>query len=154
VRSIDVEDVMRTDAATCRESDSLAEAARRLESAGAECLPVLDAAGQGRLVGMLTARDLCRAVACGGLPPERTRVGEAMGEKVATCWPDDSLESVVAILRAYGGRELPVVDTSRRLLGMVGLSEVAGAMLQDGASCGSSLGEIVEALAGLRLPAH
>ena len=46
-----------------------------------------------------------------------------------------------------------MVDTSRRLLGMVGLSEVAAAMLQERPDGGSFLAEIVETLAGLHLPA-
>src|SRR6185436_15132014 len=59
-----VRDVMQGLVRTCRTEDSLAEAAQLLWEHDCECAPVVDATG--RLAGMITDRDVCKAVYASG----------------------------------------------------------------------------------------
>jgi CBS-domain-containing membrane protein len=78
---------------------------------------------------MLTDRDICMAAASRGRPLDELSVGLAMSPVLRSCWADDSLEAAAAIMRAYGVRRLPVVDSSCDLMGLIALGDLARSSL-------------------------
>lgn len=117
-----VADVMVTDVLTIEPSATLVVAARRMRDANIGMLPVVD---RGRVVGVLTDRDLVvRALACEA-DPVRTRVVDCMTAPVIPAHPDWPTErAIVTMAQAQVGR-LPVLDDADRLVGVVTLSSMA-----------------------------
>jgi CBS domain-containing protein len=106
-----------TDSAT----DTLRSAAERMWREQTGSLLLMD--GE-RLAGIITERDLLRAVALGADPATST-VDEAMTTEVFTVHPDLPLRDAAREMAARWIRHLPVVDGGQ-LLGMVSMRDVTG----------------------------
>jgi sulfide:quinone oxidoreductase len=124
-----VGDVMRTDPLVVAPEDTLGEVAERLRERDVGSALVADF---GRLVGILTSRDLLRAFA-GRAHPSEARVREWMTAEPVTVGPEASLEEAQLLMSEYGFHHLPVVGREEQPVGMVGLRDVAG----PGASLGA-----------------
>jgi len=119
-----VQDVMTSPAhSTCPEV-SVASAARTMADYGCGALPVLDNAG--RPIGILTNRDVRRAVAVGDLG-RPMKVSEAMTLEPVTCSAETPLAEALKILSEREIQHLPVVDIQGRLVGIVSLSDIVAA---------------------------
>jgi CBS domain-containing protein len=75
-----------------------------------------------RLVGILTARDVLRAVAS-DVNPARALVGQWMTAQPVTAEATTTLDAAEALMTEYGVHHLPVVEAGRPV-GMVGLRDV------------------------------
>jgi CBS domain-containing protein len=101
-------------------SDTLGEAAERMQEANAGSALVLDS---GELAGIFTSRDLLRAVA------ERTHSAEARAREWMTPNPrvarvDTPPEEAAFIMVEQGCHHLPVVNENGRPIGVVGMRAV------------------------------
>jgi len=101
--------------------DTLRSAAERMWREQTGSLLVLD--GE-RLAGIITERDLLRAVALGADPATAT-VDEAMTTEVFTVTPDMPLVDAAREMATRWIRHLPVEDDGR-LVGMVSMRDVTG----------------------------
>jgi CBS domain-containing protein len=100
---------------------SLREAARIMGECDAGVLPVGE---NDRLVGMLTDRDIAiRGVAC-GLGPE-AKVRDAMTSQVEWCYADTDAGEALQHMAQAQIRRMPVLDRSKRLVGIVSLSDLS-----------------------------
>jgi CBS domain-containing protein len=87
-----------------------------------------------RLVGILTERDVLRAVARG--TPESTGVADLMTADPETMEPDESTEHA-AVLMIHGGfRHLPIVD-GEEVVGMLSIRDLMRVVLEDSAPRGA-----------------
>jgi CBS domain-containing protein len=91
-------------------------AARRIGAA-----LVLD--GDGRAVGVLSERDVVRAVAEQGAAALTMTVRERMSSPVQTCDPTDGIDRVMAFMTDHRIRHLPVVEDGV-LIGIVSIGDV------------------------------
>jgi CBS domain-containing protein len=113
---ITVADFMTKDLVTVRGSDDLALAESLLRLGGIRHLPVVEG---GKLVGLLTQRDLLRSGASGTPSARGTAVREAMTQDLQTVRPTASLVHAARTMleRKFGC--LPVCDEEGRLIGIV-----------------------------------
>lgn len=81
---------------------------------------VLDA---GRVVGIVSERDVVRHLQARGPAVLAAPVSELMSGQVVTCAPGDSLHSLMATMTERRFRHLPVVDNGR-LVGIVSIGDV------------------------------
>jgi CBS domain-containing protein len=109
-----VDDLYRPGAITAAADDSLEQIADRLQDKDVSALVILDAY---RLAGIITERDIVRAVADRRDLAETT-VGEYMTWEPATVTLETPLSDVAHRMLAYGVRHLPVV-VAGEVLGMV-----------------------------------
>lgn len=87
-----------------------------------------------RLVGILTERDVLRAVARG--TPESTAVADLMTSDPETMEPDESTEHA-AVLMIHGGfRHLPIVE-GEEVVGMLSIRDLMRVVLEDSAPRGA-----------------
>jgi CBS domain-containing protein len=100
-----VRDVMSTTLLTVDATVTLTEAAAQMDARGVGAALVMN--GE-RLSGILTERDILRAVANGGV--EGTKVGAWMTHDPETVGPDEGPEKAAAIMLQGGFRHLPVLD--------------------------------------------
>jgi len=100
---------------------SIRDAARVMAEIDAGALPVGE---DGRLVGMITDRDIAvRAVAQGKGP--YTAVREVMTVDVKYCYEDEDVGHVARNMGDLQVRRLPVVDREKRLVGIIALGDLA-----------------------------
>jgi len=102
-------------------AETLQEAAEVMADEGVGALPVGD---RGRLVGLLTERDIVeRAVALGRSPAE-TPVRDVMREEVLYCFEDEDVEETARHMDELNIHRMPVLDRAKRLVGVVALSDI------------------------------
>ena len=118
-----VKDVMTTNVRTCSTSDSLATAAQLMWDHDCGCVPVLNE--QGRVVGMLTDRDICMAAFFQGAPIAGIQVSAVISGQLFDCTSDDGLSAAERIMREKKVRRLPVLNEEGRLVGLLSLSDLA-----------------------------
>jgi CBS domain-containing protein len=123
---VKIEDLMTRDVRDCSADDSLATAAQIMWENDCGAVPVTDA--DGRVVGIITDRDLAMAAHLQGVALRASRVSSAMARDVKCCTPRDTPATVQAIMQQHRIRRVPVVDEHRRLLGIVTLGDLAYAM--------------------------
>src|SRR5580658_3799773 len=109
-----VRDLMTSPPVTCASSDPLALAARTMAEADTGSVVVTEL---GKVVGILTERDLLRAAA-GTARPEVESVGLWMTAHPDVLSPDEKVDTAWASLTAHHYRHLPVVEGDR-LVGVV-----------------------------------
>jgi CBS domain-containing protein len=119
---MEVHQLMKHPVVSCEQNDTLETAARIMWENDCGCVPVRD--GEGRLVGMITDRDVCMAAYLQGGPLRTLYVGSAMSRDVFSVRPDSTVAECQAIMRAQQVRRLPVVDDAGRLVGILSLNDV------------------------------
>jgi CBS domain-containing protein len=116
-----VADLMVKDVLTVEPSDTIGEAAEKMHAANVGAIVVVE--DYARVVGIVTERDLLRAVA------QRVRAAEArvrqwMTVDPVTIAPDTTIEEAARIMFDHNFRHLPVVEDGRAL-GIVSLRLLA-----------------------------
>jgi CBS domain-containing protein len=86
-------------------------------------LPVLGS--DGRLVGIVTDRDICMASYTRGERLRDMHVSDAMAREPYSCHPDESLEAAEHLMSEKQIRRVPVVDSAHRPLGLLSLNDIA-----------------------------
>ena len=89
-----VENLMTPEPRTCTRATNLAEAAALMLDADCGILPVVD--DQGKLVGVVTDRDMYIALATRNTLASQLTVGEVARSQVFTCGPDDDVRTALA----------------------------------------------------------
>jgi CBS domain-containing protein len=118
-----VQDFMTTEPVACETSDRVEDAARLMRERGVGCVIVLD---KGKIVGLVTDRDIVTKCVGVGLTPSLTAVNEVMTPNPATVTLDDTLFSIIDTLRSAGVvRRVPVVNAKKELIGLVSISDLA-----------------------------
>jgi CBS domain-containing protein len=77
----------------------------------------------GRIVGILSERDIVTVLAARGLSALETKVAEAMTRKVTTCSPVDTIASIMERMTAGKFRHVPVLEQGR-LAGIISIGDV------------------------------
>ena len=121
---------MATDLLTVEPDARLADAARRMAERGVGAVLVLE--GE-RLAGILTERDLLKAVAAGFT--DEARVSEWMTRQPETVEPDESTDQAASLMIHGGFRHLPVVEGGRPI-GILSIRDLMRVALHDSAPRG------------------
>lgn len=151
--SMKVENLMTKQVATCRADQGADEAARIMWDRDCGFVPVVDDE-QGRVIGIVTDRDLCMAALLRGRPLAEIRLGDVMSTGICACKPGDDIASVEGMMRRAQIHRLPVVDDAGQLLGVLSLADIARESTRKaGATArGASSVEIGETLAAIHQP--
>lgn len=117
-------DVMSRGVKTVLPEQTLREVARLMREENVGIVPVTDA--QGRLLGVVTDRDLVvRAVSEDRLPSQ-VRVADIMSsEDLEVATPDDSVHELIELMGRKQVRRIPVVERDNRLVGIVAMGDIA-----------------------------
>jgi CBS domain-containing protein len=115
-----VGELMTRDVLSVDPADTIGEAAERMVERGCGSAVVLDF---GRLIGILTERDLLKAVA-GRIHTSEARVREWMTPEPVTVTQDTAAEDAAHQMLDNGFRHLPVVEDGQTI-GVVSIRDVA-----------------------------
>ena len=125
-----VSEVMTRDVQTVSADQPVQEAASFMLSADAGSIPVVE---DGRLIGMITDRDIAVRGVAKGRGPE-TSVRELMTDDLVVVHiDDDDVDDVADKMSGAQVRRLPVIDHDERLCGIVSLGDIAREANEEGA---------------------
>jgi CBS domain-containing protein len=118
-----IADVMRPDFIEVAPEDTLGEVAERMTMKNVGAVVVKDF---GRLIGILTERDMLKAMAA-RVHTSEARVRQWMTADPITASTETDVEEASRIMLENGFRHLPVVDDTGRVVGVVSLRRVVAA---------------------------
>jgi CBS domain-containing protein len=146
-----VKNVMTHAPGTCGIGDSANDAARIMWERDCGSVPVID---RGRIVGMVTDRDICMAAYFQGRTLSAIALSEIMSREVCTCTEDADVTEAERVMRVNKVRRLPVTNTAGAISGIVSLGDVAQSVSKNGAAqqTRGEGRELLETLAGVSEP--
>jgi CBS domain-containing protein len=119
-------DIMTREPICVSQEDTVQRAAQLMQEHDIGPIPVVDDTRGGRLLGIVTDRDLTLKVVAPGRPPARTRVGDVMTRSPVTCRPEDDVDRATAAMEEHQVRRIPIVDgESGTLVGIIAQADVA-----------------------------
>jgi len=128
-----VSEAMTADVRVANPEETIQQAARTMASLDAGVLPVGE---KDHLIGIITDRDIAiRGVAQGKGPTAKVR--EVLTEEVKYCFDDQDSEQVTRNMADIQVRRLPVLNRSKRLVGILSLGDIA--INRDGKVAGDAL---------------
>ncbi|MCA1636095.1 MAG: CBS domain-containing protein [Acidobacteria bacterium] len=117
-----VENVMTRDVEACGPEDTLAAAASVMWRRDCGVVPVVDE--ERRIVGIVTDRDICMALATRPQVASEVRVAEVMSREVRSCNAVDDIQEALETMRRERLRRLPVLDGGGKLAGVLSTSDI------------------------------
>jgi CBS domain-containing protein len=112
---VKVSDLPPADLLSVDPETSIAEVARQMRKGDSDSAVVMS---EGRLVGIITERDLVRAIA-DGVDPQEARAEVVMTADPATVEADEDIAMVAVKMTRLGVRHLPVVNKAGKPVGLV-----------------------------------
>ena len=117
-----VGEIMSSPPLTCRPDDSLSQPARLMWDH--DCGSVIVTSYEGRLVGIITDRDVCMAAYTRGKPLHEIRVGDIMAKQVWSCQAAAPVRWALHLMAQHHVRRLPVVGAHDCALGAISLNNI------------------------------
>ena len=120
-----------------RVSDILADKGRQMVTISPEATALTAAAlmndqkigsllvlNDGRLIGMLTERDVLKRIVAEQRDPNSTRVAEVMTSDVICCRPHTEIEEARSVMKHRRIRHLPVVEDEGVVIGLISIGDL------------------------------
>jgi CBS domain-containing protein len=94
------------------------------------------------MIGIISERDIVRAIASGGAAAIEQPVSTIMTREVLCCEPEDSIADVMSMMTARRFRHLPVKDNGK-LIGMVSIGDVVKQRVEEAEGEAAQLREYI-----------
>ncbi len=117
-----VQEIMSKKVETIKPTSSLRAAARSLSNLNVGALPVVD---DGKLVGIITDRDVSVYAIAIGRDPQNTDVQKVMTKEVFTCYEDQKLSEAAEIMEQHNIRRLAVMNRNDEIAGFLSVDDLA-----------------------------
>ena len=117
-----VKDIMMGTPYYCQPDTNLASATEVMWNANCGFLPVMST--DGRVIGVITDRDICIALGTRNRPAGEVTVAEVLTGKLYTCAPDDDIHMALQTLKEVAVRRLPVVSQDGTLVGVLSMDDI------------------------------
>jgi CBS domain-containing protein len=117
-----VKDVMSTRVETIAPTSNVRDCARKMDQVGVGLLPVSE---NGKLVGVVTDRDICCSVVARDRDPATVTVREIMTSDVASCFEEQDCTEAARLMEDKRVRRLPVVNRQQAMIGLLSLDDLA-----------------------------
>lgn len=101
---------------------SLRQAARKMRDLKLGSLPVME---DGRLIGIITDRDICCRGVADSFDPATTEVNEVMSRDVWFCFGDDNVTAAVRQMEEHHIRRLAVLNHDKTMAGFLSVDDLA-----------------------------
>lgn len=117
-----VKDIMTGSPSVCDLNESLAEAAKTMWEADCGVLPVLKDGKE--VVGLITDRDICMAMAMRDSHPTAVSAEEVITGEVYSVEPEDNIQKALEVMQQHQVRRLPVINAEGELEGMLSMNDI------------------------------
>ena len=119
-----VQDVMSVRPIQLDRQTTLVEAATKMCDENVGDVIVVE---NGKIMGIVTDRDIAVRAVAKGKDPNTTRLYEICSCDLTTVLPDDDVDRAIDLMRQKAIRRLPVVDSQNRAVGILSLGDLAQA---------------------------
>lgn len=117
-----VKDVMHKGVDWVSPDTPVTEIAKLMKEHDVGCIPIGE---DDRLIGMVTDRDIvCKGLAGKDFDPSRAMARDVMTAGIHCCRDEDDLARAVHHMETLKIRRLPVINKSKRMVGMITLGDV------------------------------
>jgi CBS domain-containing protein len=117
-----VRDIMTAEVRSCRPDSTLAQAAAAMWDRDCGTIPVVN--DEGKVVGMITDRDICFGAATTHRTLDRIAVREVATGTVHSCLAGDDVRAALETMKKQQVRRLPVVDENGHLRGILSMNDI------------------------------
>jgi CBS domain-containing protein len=117
-----VKDAMSTQIEKVLPGTSVRECAHIMNKTGIGALPVWE---DGRLVGMITDRDVCCRAVGDDRDPATMTAREIMSGELSSCFEDVDCAEAARLMKTKGLRRLPVMNRKRAMVGLLSVDDLA-----------------------------
>ena len=143
-----IREVMTKEVKTCHTDTNLAEAAKIMWENDCGVVPVVD--NDNQVLGLLTDRDICMAVATKNRLASDVKAGEIITGKVYGCSPDEDVDNALKIMELMQVRRIPVYSKDHSLQGILSLNDLIIKAEKSGKPLGSiSYDVVIQTLKGI-----
>jgi CBS domain-containing protein len=118
-----VKDLMTSDVKSCGLETNLAAAAKIMWEEDCGAIPVTD--GSGKVVGVITDRDICIAGATRSRSEGEIPVQDVISKILYTCTPGDDVRTALDTMKSKKVRRLPVLGHDGHLAGILSIHDIA-----------------------------
>ncbi|HSD90400.1 MAG TPA: CBS domain-containing protein [Kofleriaceae bacterium] len=144
------EDLMSHPPITCHVNDTLSIAAQLMWNN--DCGSVEVTNDEGKLVGMITDRDICMCALTQGRPLDELLVNTAMAKHVVSARTNATIAELEQLMAEHRVRRIPVVDADGKPIGMVSLHDLAIESVQPDSSMKNGAAKVAHTLAAVSQP--
>jgi CBS domain-containing protein len=120
---MNVRDVMSRNVACCGSDTPLQDVAAMMVDCDCGEIPVAD--GRGRVIGVITDRDIVIRSIAQGKDPLQLTAGDCMSSPAVTVQPHTPIKECCDLLESNQIRRVPVVDAGGLCVGIVALADIA-----------------------------
>ena len=118
-----ISEIMTRDPELIDPNSSIRDAAQRMKDEDIGALPVGE---NDRLIGMVTDRDIvCKGLAQDSFDASRATALDVMTPGIHCCRDDDDLAKAVRHMEQLQVRRLPVINKSKRMVGILSLGDLS-----------------------------
>ena len=117
-----VKDIMMETPYYCQPETNLGSATELMWNANGGFLPVESA--EGKVIGVITDRDICVALGTRNRPAGEVTVAEVLTGKLYSCAPDDDIHMALQTLKEAAVRRLPVISQKGMLVGVLSMDDI------------------------------
>jgi len=135
---MNVDEIMSRRFAVIPDQASLRDAAGMMRRFDVGVLPITST---GKLVGILTDRDIVVRGIATGCDPDQTRVADFMSRGVITCHAGDSIDHAIDTMAEHRVRRLVVLNLEQEITGILSVDDLAHALVGE-----HKLSELMRAL--------
>lgn len=117
-----VRDAMSTHVESIAPDTNLQECARRMRKTNVGVLPMWE---NGKLIGIVTDRDICCRAVGDGRDPTTMTAREIMTSETSLCFDDQDCSEAAHIMKEKRLRRLAVMDRKQNLVGLLSVDDLA-----------------------------
>ncbi len=117
-----VRDIMTKNVTSCHPGQNLGEVVENMWKYRCGAMPIVN--DRGRVMGIVTDRDMCIALGTRGLKASEITAADVAPARYFACRPDDDIHSALKTMAAQEVRRLPVTDEYGKLVGMLSIDDV------------------------------
>lgn len=125
-----VKEIMTGNPSVCDLNESLSQAAKTMWEADCGVLPVLKDGNE--IVGLITDRDICMALAMRDCNAATVSAEEVITGEVYSVGPEDEIQKALQVMQEHQVRRLPVVNPEGELEGMLSMNDIVLQAQADG----------------------
>lgn len=122
-----VKEIMRPSPLAVPTDATVLQAAKAMEKQDSSCVFVRS---KGKIIGIVTERDMARRVVGKGATPGRIKVESIMTSPIIVISPDAKIEEALNVMSTNKVRRLPVIDEKTGLAGLVSVADIAKALAE------------------------
>ena len=87
--------------------------------------------GEGKLVGIITERDIVRKCLTSGEDLDKTKIQDIMTTRVVIAKLEDDLSYAINAMKEAKIRHIPIVDAQQKAIGMISMRDLLGVQLEE-----------------------